>query len=187
MIVEVMGRNAGWLALFSGVAGGGDIIIIPEIPYDIRVVAERVKERSALGKRFTIVVIAEGAKPKGGDVVVARVVRDSAEPIRLGGVSFALAAQIEELTGMETRALVMGHLLRGGPPTPFDRVLATRLGTRAVDMILNGQYCQMVGVRGDSLVQVPLEEVSKGQRKVPLDHSLIGSARSVGTCFGDLA
>jgi len=185
MIVEVMGRNAGWLALHAGVAGGGDIILIPEIPYDLNAVADRVRRRSRTGKRFTIVVIAEGARPVGGDVVVRQLVKTSAEPIRLGGISFTVSAQLEELTGLEARALVMGHLLRGGPPTPFDRVLATRMGTLAVDMIVDQQLGHMVGLSGDSLVTVPLAEVAGRQRKVPPDHPLIDSARSVGTSFGD--
>lgn len=185
MIVETMGRNAGWIALHSGVASGGDIILIPEIPYDINIIAERVKERNRVGKRFTIVVVGEGAKPKGGDVVVQKLVDDATEAVRLGGIGFVLGAQIEKTTGIETRTVVLGHLQRGGVPTPFDRVLATRLGTRAVDMVVNGVYGYMVGVEGNSLVDVSLEDVARGQRKVPLDDPLMKSARSVGTCFGD--
>src|SRR4030067_2299568 len=130
-----MGRTAGWIALYSGVAGGGDIILIPEIPYDIHGIAEKVKDRNKKGKRFSIVVIAEGAKPKGGDIVIQRIVKESPDPIRLGGIGFVLGQQIEKLTGLETRTVVMGHLLRGGAPTPFDRVLATQLGTKAVAKI----------------------------------------------------
>ncbi|MCX5991877.1 MAG: 6-phosphofructokinase [Chloroflexi bacterium] len=185
MIVEVMGRNAGWIALHSGIAGGGDIILLPEIPYDIDVVAEKVKERSKRGKRFSIAVVAEGAKPKGGDIVIQRIVKESSDPIRLGGIGFVLGAQIEGRTGIETRTVVMGHLLRGGSPTPFDRVLATRLGTKAVDMIKNKQFGYMVGVKGNSLVKVPLEDVATGPRTVPLDDPLIQAARAVGTCFGN--
>jgi 6-phosphofructokinase 1 len=185
IIVELMGRNAGWIALHAGVAGGGDIILIPEIPYKVDVIAKKVKERSRKGKRFSIVVVAEGAKPKGGDIVIQRIVKESSDPIRLGGIGFVLGAQIEKMTGIETRTVVMGHLLRGGSPTPFDRVLATRLGTKGVDMIENKEFGHMVGVRGDSLVKVPLEDVAKGPRTVPLDDPLIDAARSVDTCFGD--
>ena len=185
MIVEVMGRNAGWIALHSGIAGGGDIILLPEIPYDIDIVAEKVKDRSKRGKRFSIAVVAEGAKPKGGDIVIQRIVKESSDPIRLGGIGFVLGAQIEERTGIETRTVVMGHLLRGGSPTPFDRVLATRLGTKAVDMIKNKQFGYMVGVKGNSLVKVPLEDVATGPRTVPLNDPLIQAARAVGTCFGN--
>jgi len=185
MIVEVMGHNAGWIALHAGVAGGGDIVLIPEIPYDLDVIAEKVKERNRKGRRFSIVVVAEGAKPKGGDIVIQRIVKESPDPIRLGGIGFVLGSQIEKTTGIETRTVVMGHLLRGGTPTPFDRVLATRLGAKAVDMIANEEFGYMVGVRGNSLVAVSLEDVAKGPRTVPLDEPLIQSARSVDTCFGD--
>jgi 6-phosphofructokinase 1 len=185
MIVEVMGRNAGWIALHAGTAGGGDIILIPEIPYDIDVIAEKVLERSKRGKRFTIVVVSEGAKPEGGDLVVQRIVKESTDPIRLGGIGFVLGTQIEKATGLETRTVVMGHLQRGGTPTPFDRVLATRLGTRAVEMMKNKKYGYMVGIQNNLLVEVPLEDVAKGKKLVPLDDSLIQAARSVGTCFGD--
>jgi 6-phosphofructokinase len=185
MIVEVMGRNAGWLALHTGIAGGGDIILIPEIPYDINSIANRVKERNRRGKKFTIMLVSEGAKPVGGQVVVKHIVKYSADPVRLGGISFVLADQIEEMTGIETRALVLGHLLRGGTPSAADRVLATRLGTRAMDLISNHEYGYMVGIRADELVSVPLDKVANRQRTVPCDNPLIKSARSVGTCFGD--
>jgi phosphofructokinase-like protein len=185
MVIEVMGRNAGWIALHSGIAGGGDIILIPEIPYDIQCIAERVKERNHSGKRFSIVVVSEGAKAIGGNVVIQRVVKESTDPVRYGGVGFMLGAKIEELTGVETRTVVLGHLQRGGTPTAYDRVLATRLGTKAVDLILEGQFGHMVGVQCNALVAVPLTEVAKGQRTVPLDDPLIQSARSVGTSFGD--
>jgi len=185
MIVEVMGRNAGWIALYSGIAGGGDVILIPEIPYEPDVIADKVRERNKRGKRFTIVVVAEGAMPKSGDIVVKRVVKDGTNPVRLGGVGFALASQLEEITGIEARAIVIGHLQRGGAPTPFDRILATRLGTRAVDMIRREKYGYMVGVKDGLLTEVPLEVVIEGPKKIPLNDPLIQSARSLGTCFGD--
>lgn len=185
MIVEVMGRTAGWIALYAGVAAGGDIILIPEIPYKIESVIGKVRQRHKTGKRFSIVVVSEGAKPIGGEVVVQRIVKDSAEQVRLGGISFVLGNQIEELTGIETRMVILGHLQRGGTPTPTDRVLATRLGTKAVEMIKSGQFGYMAGVKGDLVVAVGLEEVAKGPRNVPLEHPLITAARSVGTCFGD--
>ena len=185
MIVEVMGRNAGWLALYSGVAGGGDIVILPEMPYDIDTLVGRVKERSQRGKRFTIVVISEGAKSAQGELVIRRMVKESADPVRLGGVSFGLADTIEELTAIETRALVLGHLLRGGSPSSADRVLATRLGSRAIDLVAGHRFGYMVGVRANDMIEVPLDEVAERQRTVPPDHPLIKAARSVGTCFGD--
>jgi 6-phosphofructokinase 1 len=185
MIVEVMGHNAGWLALHSGIAGGGDIILIPEIPYDIGAIADKIQSRHRHGKKFSIIVVAEGAKPKGGGVVVQRMVKESSDPIRLGGVGFMLGQQIENITGSETRTVVMGHLQRGGSPTPFDRVLATRLGTRAVDMIRHKKFGCMVGIQHSRLVDVPLNEVSKGVRTVPVNHPLVESARSLDTSFGD--
>ncbi|MBI2869290.1 MAG: ATP-dependent 6-phosphofructokinase [Chloroflexi bacterium] len=185
MVVEVMGRQAGWIALHAGVAGGGDIILIPEIPYDISVVADKITERNQKGKRFTIVVVAEGARPQGGEVVIQRIVKESTEPVRLGGIGFVLGSQIEQATGIETRTVVMGHLLRGGGPTPFDRVLATRLGVTAVDMLFRGQLGQMAAVKGPAIEGVPLDEVARGPRTVPRNDPLIAAARSVGTCFGD--
>lgn len=185
MIVEVMGRNAGWIALHSGVAGGGDIILIPEIPFDIKSVVKKIKERRGKGKRFSIVVVAQGAKPKGGDVVVQRIIKQSTEVVRLGGIGFVIGDQIEKLTCTETRTVVMGHLQRGGSPTPFDRVLATQLGAKAMDFIKEGAFGHMVGVRNNEFVRVSLREVAKGKRLVPWNHSLVESARSVGTCFGD--
>jgi len=185
MIVEVMGRNAGWIALHSGVAGGGDIILIPEIPYDPGIVAAKVKDRNRRGKRFSIVVVSEGARPKGGDVVVRRIIKESTDPVRLGGIGFVVGAQIEGITGIETRTVVMGHLQRGGPPTPYDRVLATRLGTKAVDLVENGDFGYMVAVKGNALTKVRLQDVAKGQRTVRSNDPLIASARAVGTCFGD--
>ncbi|MFA5143064.1 MAG: ATP-dependent 6-phosphofructokinase [Candidatus Omnitrophota bacterium] len=185
MIVEVMGHNAGWLSLYSGVAGGGDIILIPEIPYDIGIITEKVKERNRHGKRFSIIVVAEGARPKGGEVAIQRIVKESCDPIRLGGIGFMLGQALENTSGLETRTVVMGHLQRGGSPTPYDRVLATQLGTKAVDMIKRRQFGSMVGVRRNELVKVSLKEVSKGARKISLDNPLIASARSLDTSFGD--
>ena len=185
MIVEVMGRTAGWIALYSGVAGGGDIILIPEIPYNIESVVRKVKGRNRMGKRFSIVVVSEGAKPIGGEVVVRQILKNSPEQVRLGGVSFVLGKQIEDATGIETRQVVLGHLQRGGTPTPTDRVLATRLGTKAVELIEARQFGYMAAVKGNDITAVPIEEAAKGPRNVPVEHPLITSARSVGTCFGD--
>jgi len=185
MIVEVMGHRAGWIALHSGIAGGGDIILIPEIPYNINSVAAEVKKRHRKGKRYSIIVVAEGAKPKGGEVVIRKFVKESADPVRLGGIGVVLGEQLEKMTGLETRTVVMGHLQRGGIPTPFDRVLATELGAKAVEMIIKGDFGQMAGVKGNSFVSVSLRTVAKGTRLIPLNHRLIKSARSVGTCFGD--
>ena len=185
MIVEVMGHRAGWIALYAGIAGGGDIILIPEIPYRIDSIIDKIKERNRKGKKFSIIVVAEGAKPKDGDVVIQRIVKESADPIRLGGIGFVLAQQVEKRTDIETRTVVLGYLQRGGSPTPSDRILATSLGTRAVEMIENKEFGYMVGVNGRKLVSVPLQKVAEGPKTVPLRHPLIQCARSVGTCFGD--
>ncbi|MEI7998204.1 MAG: ATP-dependent 6-phosphofructokinase [Candidatus Omnitrophota bacterium] len=184
MILEVIGRRAGWIALHTGLAGGGDVILIPEIPYDINGVVESIKVRRRQGKRFTIIVVSEGAKPKGGDVVIKEMVKDGSEPVRLGGVSFSLGKQIENLTGIETRNVVMGHLQRGGSPSVFDRILGTQLGAKAVEFIGNKDFGYMVGVKGNTFVKVPLSKAGSGQRLVPINHPLIETARSLGACFG---
>ncbi|MBE0479867.1 MAG: ATP-dependent 6-phosphofructokinase [Dehalococcoidia bacterium] len=185
MIVEVMGNTAGWLALHSGVAGGADVILIPEIPYDSDRVADAVLARRKMGRRFSIIAISEGSRPVGGDIVVKRMVQESFDPIRFGGIGFVLGREIEEKTSISTRTVVLGHLQRGGTPTPYDRVLATGLGTRAVDLIERGEFGCMVAVKGNGLGEVSLEEVAQGPRTVPADHPLIQTARDVGTSFGD--
>jgi len=185
MILEVMGRTAGWIALYAGLAGGGDIILIPEIPYDVSLIAQQIKERREKGKNFTILVISEGAKAAGGKVSVLRMVKDGSEPVRLGGVSFTLGLELERLTGIEARNVVLGHLQRGGSPSPFDRILGTQLGARAVDLIEQGEFGNMVGVKENHLVKVPLTKVAMGSRLVPSNNSFINDARALGICFGD--
>jgi len=185
MIVEVMGHRSGWIALYAGVAGGGDIILIPEIPYSLGAVLAKVRERKKKGKRFSIVVVAEGAKPKGGDVVVKKIVERSCDPVRLGGIGLSLSDQIERATGTETRAVVLGHLQRGGSPTAHDRILATQLGAKAVELVVRSQFGRMVAVEKGLITSVPLETAAGGPRTVPLDHPLIEAARAVGTSFGD--
>jgi len=185
IVVEMMGRYAGWLALEAGIAGGGDIILIPEIPYDINIVADYCLDRSRHGKRFSIVVAAEGAKPKGGDMVVARTVKDSPDPIRLGGIGHKLARDIEDITGLECRATVLGHLQRGGSPSAFDRILSTQFGHAAARLVGEGKFGRMVALQGHRIVDVPLEAAIAQLKLVSPDHPLIAAARSVGTCFGD--
>jgi 6-phosphofructokinase 1 len=184
MIVEVMGRYVGWLALYSGVAGGGDVILLPEISFDIDVICRKVLERSKKGKRFSIVVVAEGCKSKSGEMVVRRVVKESTDPVRLGGIAEVLAGQIEDETGLETRVTVLGHLQRGGTPTAFDRVLATRFGSEASKLASDGISGTVVALRCQDIVQVPIEDTVAQLKAVPRDHHLIQSAVSVGTCFG---
>jgi phosphofructokinase-like protein len=185
MIIEVMGNRAGWIALFAGVAGGGDIILIPEIPFSLDAVTAKVRYRRKRGKRFSIVVISEGAKPKGGDVVVKRIVEKSADPLRLGGIGFKIGEELERISGIETRTVVLGHLQRGGPPIATDRILATQLGAEAVAMIVRGELGRMTAVQNGRVTTASLEEAASGPRLVPLDHPLIAAARALGTSFGD--
>ncbi len=184
MVVEVMGRYAGWIALYAGVAGGADVILIPEIPFDIEKVAERIRAREAYGARFSIVVVAEGAKPVGGQVSLLREgTPEFAE--RLGGAAVRVAAALEKLTGKETRSVVLGHLQRGGAPTSFDRLLATRFGARAVELVLAGQFGHMVAFHPPHIVAVPLENVVGRTRNVPTDFDVVRTARAMGVSLGD--
>ncbi|NIV11112.1 MAG: ATP-dependent 6-phosphofructokinase, partial [Aliifodinibius sp.] len=184
MFVEVMGRNAGWLALESGIAGGGDVVLIPEIPYDINEILAVVRKRSRFGKRFSLVVVSEGCKPKGGEQVYQRIVKDSPDPVRLGGVSHIISNQVEDATDIECRVTVLGHLQRGGTPTPLDRILATRFSVKAMEMVVEQKFNQMVAISGNELVTVPLEKVVDKQRKVPRDSTLIQAGLAVGMSFG---
>lgn len=185
MIVETMGRNAGWLALHTGIAGGADVILLPEIPYDIDVVANVCIERRKQGKRSTIIVVSEGARPKDGGQVVREIIKDSMDPIRLGGISSALTEQIANRTGLETRYTILGHIQRGGTPCAYDRVLATKFGHYATDLIERGEFNRMITVRADQLTSVDIQSVADQQRTIPLDSPDIAAARAVSTCFGD--
>ncbi|MEW6423742.1 MAG: 6-phosphofructokinase [Bacillota bacterium] len=185
MVLEVMGRYAGWIALTAGIAGGADVILIPEIPYQIGKVVEKINERGQQEKKFSIIVVAEGAKPLGGEMVVQKTVEDSYDPIRLGGVGHVVAQQVEELTGKETRVTILGHLQRGGSPTAFDRILATRYGTMAVNLIMEGRFGEMVCLSGTTITSVSLRNGAGKMRQVPLDSDLIRSARQLGISLGD--
>jgi len=185
MLVEMMGRNAGWLTLHAGLASGADVILIPEIPYDIDAICNECVRRGQLGKRFTLVAVSEGAAPRGGKQVVERIVHDSPDPIRLGGVSTVLAEQIAARTHLETRATILGHIQRGGTPVAFDRVLATRFGFKAVELIAESQWNQMVVLQEGRTGSVPIESVAGQQRTVPPDDALVAMARAVGACMGD--
>lgn len=185
MILEVMGRYAGWIALASGVAGGADVILIPEIPYDINKVCDKIRERAAAGKHFSIIVAAEGAKAKDGELVISKVVSDSPDPIRLGGIGNRIAEEIEKIACIETRVTVLGHLQRGGRPVPYDRILSTRYGVKAVELVNEGKFGMMVGLQGDSITAVSLEEAVGKLKTVPPDGELVQIAKSVGVGFGD--
>lgn len=185
MVLETMGRYAGWIALRAGIAGGGDIILIPEIPYDIDRVVEAVKERYSRGKEFTIIVVSEGAKTKSGEVVVHKKVEGSPDPIRLGGVSYKIADEVEKQTEIETRVTVLGHLQRGGTPTAFDRWLATRYGTKATELLASGQMGKMVSLIGMRIESVPLKDAVKNLRLVDPNGQEVQTAKATGVSFGD--
>jgi len=171
IVVEVMGREAGWIATYSGIAGGADVILVPEVPFDIVEVAELIRQRHARGRYFSIVVAAEGATfadgmEKHGGASVLQAGRDEFGHIRLGGIGSILASEIEARTGFETRSVVLGHIQRGGSPTAYDRVLATRYGLGAIDMVHRGEFGQMAALRGNKIVSIPLAEAIASNRKV---------------------
>ncbi|HET7220212.1 MAG TPA: ATP-dependent 6-phosphofructokinase [Vicinamibacterales bacterium] len=184
MVVEVMGRYTGWIALYAGVAGGADVVLIPEIDFDLGKVAAHIKAREGMGARFSIVVVAEGAKPLGG---VQQFVREKSRGIveKLGGMGTTVTAALEPLTGKECRCVVLGHLQRGGAPTSYDRMLATRFGARAVELVLEGKFGTMVAFRPPDIVAIPLEEVVGKIRLVPRDFDVLRTARAVGISLGD--
>lgn len=185
MVVEVMGRNAGWIALHAGVASGADVILLPEVPFSLKSVYEKVKERNARGKRSSLLVVSEGAKPAGGEQIVARVDPTSPDPIRLGGIGKWLSDKIEDEAGVEARYCVLGHIQRGGTPVAADRVLSTLLGNHAMTLLREGKVGRMVAVQNGRLTDIDLEEPAGKQRLVPLDDPLIQAARAVNTSFGE--
>src|SRR5262245_42567037 len=207
MVIELMGHKAGWLALSAGLAGGADIILLPEIPYDLDSICQHLTERRRRGKWFSIIAVAEGASPRrpappppapAVATAVAKVGKKKKKAEKKNGegdvaldtfgdgrASSAVAKGISRRLGMETRVTVLGHLQRGGGPTPFDRILATRFGTYAAEMLARGEYNRMVALKGGEVTSVPLEHVAGKVKLVPPDHPLIVAARRVGTNFGD--
>ncbi len=184
MVIEVMGRYAGWIALHSGIAGGGDVILIPEIPFKIEKIAEKITQRRQKGKKFSLIVVAEGARPEGGDYHYYRKVEDPNEPVRLGGISQIIGEEVERLTGIETRYTILGHVQRGGSPSPFDRILATRFGFHAVEAAVENQFGYLVGLRGTEIKLTPIKEAIATPRRVKADSELVKTAMAVGTSFG---
>ncbi|HEX6064528.1 MAG TPA: ATP-dependent 6-phosphofructokinase [Longimicrobiales bacterium] len=183
-VLEVMGRTTGWIALESGIAGTADVILIPEIPYDIEKVCEKIDARYETGRRFAIIVVSEGAAPiEGGASFVETNVVGKAD--RYGGIAERLARQIGEMTGRETRSMVLGHLQRGGMPTSFDRLIATRFGAAAVRCVERGEFGTMVALDPPDILAVPLEEAIRKIKHVPLDSDMMQAARDVGISFGD--
>lgn len=186
MLLEVMGRNAGWIALHSGIAGSADVILIPEIPYSLDSVVNKINERSEKGIPFSIIVVAEGAREKGGELIVNKVVADSPDPIRLGGIGNKLARDLEEkISEHEIRNTVLGHLQRGGITSAYDRLLSTRYGVAAVELIAEGKFGQMVAIKDGRMSYDSLENVIGENKYVELDSELIQVARSLGVSFGD--
>ena len=202
MVLEVMGRYAGWIALESAIAGGADVALIPEIPYDINKVVEKINHRRDKGKKFSIVVVAEGAMPKGGTITIEST-RDNGTGVdntKLGGIGQLLTKQLEELTGIESRCTVLGYVQRGGTPTAFDRVLSTKYGSKAMELAIEGKFNVLTVIKDGKLDCVPLEDVvgnnkvigavsgntaESNLRKVNMDHDLVKTARNIGICLGD--
>ncbi|MFQ5791095.1 MAG: 6-phosphofructokinase [Acidobacteriota bacterium] len=184
MVLEVMGRNAGWIALHAGVAGGADVILIPEIPFDMAVVVQKIRERDLQGRRFSIVVVAEGAAPVGGGMLF-RERREAGNEARLGGIGQLVASQIAERTNHETRSLSLGHIQRGGRPTNFDRLLGTRFGSAAVRLAHEGKWGRMVALAPPSITSVPLERAVSRKKRVPMNSDIIRAARDLGISFGE--
>jgi 6-phosphofructokinase 1 len=185
MVVEMMGRNAGWLTLEAGLASGADVILIPEIPFKMDCVCRVCDERSRVGKRFTIVAVSEGACPCGGAQTFQRTVPDAPERMRLGGISAVISKQIQDTTGLESRATVLGHLQRGGTPVAYDRVLATYFGHKAIQMAAMHEWNEMVVFKDGRIGSTPIAAVAARQRTIEPDDPLISMARALNTCVGD--
>ncbi|HXO94252.1 MAG TPA: ATP-dependent 6-phosphofructokinase [Candidatus Acidoferrum sp.] len=184
MVLEVMGRYAGWIALYAGVAGGADVILIPEIPFSYESICEKIHEREGLGKKFTIVIIAEGAREKGHDFVTSATDSKIGEA-RLGGIGAVVSAQLEKCTGKESRVCVLGHLQRGGSPTTFDRALCSMFGATAVELVAAGDFGKMVAFTGPQVGAIKISDAIGKLKTVRPDGNLVRTARALGICFGD--
>lgn len=184
-VVELMGRDAGWLTLNAGIGSGADVILIPEIPYNLDKVAELIEERNRQGKRYSIIACAEGAVSVDDIKLDEEASRRKRENSRHSTVSYEIADRLEKLTGKEARVTVPGHYQRGGPPCPYDRVLATQFGVAAADLIINKQYGRMVAVQGGQIVSIPLEDAASKTKFLPVDHPMIQVARKMGISLGD--
>ena len=185
MLVEVMGRYAGWIALYSGVAGGADVILMPEIPFHYEAICAKVREREARGKKFTIVVVAEGAREAGADFVVTTTEQKKPGEARLGGIGNVVAAELERLTGKEARCCVLGHLQRGGGPTTFDRALCSMFGAAAVETVAAGEFGKMVAYQGSTVTAIPIADAVGKLKTVDQSNNLLRTARALGISFGD--
>ncbi|MBF0314397.1 MAG: 6-phosphofructokinase [Oligoflexia bacterium] len=185
MVIELMGRTAGWPALFAGIASGSDVILLPEIPFDMAKICEHVLDRRKSGKRFTIICVAEGARPKNQEVITIADRDKRTGMVRLGGIGNYIAKELEEKTGVVSRTTVLGHLQRGGSPTPYDRILATRSGVRAMQLVMEGVFGVTVCLKGSSIEHFSLEKVANNPRIVPLDSEYLTIAKSIGSFLGD--
>jgi 6-phosphofructokinase 1 len=184
MVLEVMGRYAGWIALYAGIAGGGDIILIPEMPFSYDAVCRRVMERYQHGKRYSIIVVSEGAKPCGGTHSVQKIIKGSPDPVRLGGIGYRIAERIENSTHLEARVTTLGHLQRGGSPTSFDRVLATRFGVAATRLAARRVFGSMVALKGNAITHCFLKKAVGKLKLVDPRSPIVNTAIAVGTSFG---
>jgi phosphofructokinase-like protein len=182
--IEAMGRYAGWLALHGGLAGGADIILLPEFPFDWELVYDKVIERNMMGKRFSLVCVAEGAKPKDGEMIVKAKDIKRTDPIQLGGIAELVAKKISENTGLETRYTVLGHLQRGGSPTAYDRILSTKFGTYAIQMVIKKKFGRMVALKGSEITSVTIESAIAKQKLVKKTGQGVQAAKAVGISFG---
>jgi len=185
MVVEVMGRDSGWIALYSGISGGADVILIPEIPFDLESVCEKIADNDLRDKNYSIVVVAEGAVSKGGQVISKGQGELGREEVVLGGIGEWVASEIRQRNDKDTRSLVLGHLQRGGSPTTFDRLLALRFGAAAVRLVEQEIYGHMVALSSSEMKAVPIEEAIQTRKKVDLNNDKILTARDIGICFGD--
>jgi 6-phosphofructokinase 1 len=184
MVLEVMGRYAGWIALFAGVAGGADVILIPEIPFSYESVSAKIQERENLGKKFTIIIVAEGAREKDGGFITSGAHTKTGE-VRLGGLGGMVSAEIEKRTGKESRVCVLGHLQRGGSPTTFDRALCSIFGATAVELIAAGEFGKMVAFTGPQVDSIKISDAVGKLKAVNPNGNLLRTARALGICFGD--
>lgn len=184
MVIEVMGRYAGWIALHGGLAGGADIILLPEIPFDWEAIYDKVEQRNMQGKKFSLVCVAEGAKAKDGEMIVKANDIKRTDPIQLGGIAEYVSKMISDNTELETRYTVLGHLQRGGSPTPFDRILSTRFGTYAIELAIKKKFGRMVALKGSDITSVRIEDAIKKQKLVTKNNQTLQTARAVGVCFG---
>ena len=185
IVCEVMGRYAGWIALHGGIAGGADIILIPEIPFSWQKIYDKIHKRQLMGKKFSLVCVAEGAKAQGEEIVVKETDIKRTDPIQLGGIGALVAKNIEKNTGRETRVTVLGHLQRGGSPTPYDRILSTKFGAFAIELVSQGKFGRMVALKGNEIKNVRIEDAIGKQKLVKADNQAVFAAKAVGISFGD--